>query len=258
MFTRTLLSGALLALALSTPAAADPPAAAVSLYASGQYLAAADSAEAHSNPASLAFASRALMAACVTATDPGRIGAWLDQAESNARDALRLDAESVDARVQLALIYGVRGRRASVAQAIARHYAPRGRRLLEEALAREPDNAWAHALLGAWHLEVLRRGGAAGAAVYGARLSSGIAEFERARALAPNDSMIALHYAVALIELDPEAHAQRAGGLLAEVANTAPRDAFEAHAQRAARRVARALDEDGPEAAELAARDAFL
>lgn len=252
-------TAAFLALALgSAPAAADPPGAAVQLYADGAFLAAADRAEAQPSPANLAFAARALMAACVTAPDADHLDDWLGRAESAARRALALDSQSVEARLQWALTLGVRSRRANMAEAVARNYAPRGRRLIEEALAREPDNAWAHALLGAWHLEVIRRGGRAGAALYGARIDSGLAEFDRARALAPGDSMIALHYAIALIELDARRYNARASALLAIAATHAARDAFETHALAAARRVAHALDSQGPRAARAAARAAFL
>lgn len=261
MLTRisAFFAAALLALAFATvPASADPPGAAVQLYAEGAFIAAADSAEAQPSPASLTFAARALMAACVTSPDADNLDDWLDRAEVAARQALALDPQSVEARLQWALTLGVRGRRANLAEAVARNYAPRGRHLIEEAIDREPDNAWAHALLGAWHIEVIRRGGRTGAMLYGGRVSTGIAEFERARALAPNDAMIALHYAIALIELEPQRYGDRARALFAVAATHTPRDALEAHTLSAARRVARTLDDQGPRAAQAVARAAFL
>jgi|CXWL01.1.fsa_nt_gi tetratricopeptide (TPR) repeat protein len=250
---------ALLALALwSAPAAAEPPSAAVRLYSQGEFVAAADRAEAQPSSTSLAFAARALMAACVTTPDAAHLDDWLDRAETASREALTLDPDSVEARLQWALALGVRGRRASMAEAVARNYAPRGRRLIVEALSREPDNAWAHALLGAWHLEVIRRGGRTGARLYGARLETGISEFERARALAPNDAMIALHFAIALIELDAQRYRDRAEDLLATAATHTPRDALETHTLAAAHDVAVALTTRGPRAAQAVARAAFL
>lgn len=262
MFTRfsDILKIAFVALALTAqPAAAEPPGAAVQLYAQGQFLAAADRAESqNSSSSSLAFAARALMAACITDPDARTLDAWLDRAETAARSALELDQSSVEARLQMALVLGVRGRRAGVAEAVSRNYAPRGRRLIERAIALEPNNAWAHAMMGGWHLEVLRRGGRTGARLYGARLATGLAEFERARDLAPNDTMIAVQYAIALIELDPQTYGDRARALLAETESARPRDAFEAHTLSAARRVAVAYDERGPQAARTTARNAFL
>ncbi|MEQ1707708.1 MAG: hypothetical protein ABL864_05190 [Terricaulis sp.] len=238
-----------LTLALARPLAAEPPSAAVRLYAAGQYLAAADNAANDDSPDNLAFAARALLAACITGADRDQTERLLDRAERFARNALTLDPGAIDARLQLALVYGMRGRRASLPEALARNYAPRGRRLIEEARALSPEDARAYALLGAWHLEVLRRGGRAGAFAYGARFSDGQAAFERALTLAPTDPMIPLHYAIALIELDEPAHAARAAELLELTATLPARDAFEEHAQQVAAAVARVLAQQGPRAA---------
>jgi multidrug efflux pump subunit AcrA (membrane-fusion protein) len=254
-----LRAGAMIALlAVAAPAAADPPSAATRLYAAGNFMAAAELAEAQNSSSSLAFAARALLAECLTAPDRESVDALITRAEQAAQDSLALDAQSVDARLQLALAIGMRGRRATLSEAIRHGYAQRGRRLIEEALQRAPDEPWAHALMGGWHLEVLRRGGRAGAIAYGARVNTGIAEFERARALAPNDPLIALQFAVALIELDSDRYAVRAGDLLRASATAHPHDAFEAHAVREARRLAGVLDREGPAAADRAVRIAFL
>jgi|CXWL01.1.fsa_nt_gi tetratricopeptide (TPR) repeat protein len=257
MFMRIngLLAAAFFALALWTvPVAADPPGAAASLYAAGHYLAAADTAERDRLSAeSLAFAARSALAACITSDDRSNIDALLDRAERSAKEALELDADSVDARLQLAVVYGVRGQRASLTEAFTRGYAPRGRRLIEQALAMAPNNAQANALLGAWHLEVLHRGGSAGALAYGARLSAGIAAFDRAQRLAPSDPMIPLHYARALIELDAVRHAMRADELLAAAVTVAPRDALDEYARTEAQNLRNILEAAGPLAAARAA-----
>lgn len=259
MRIKAILAAPVLALALFTvPAVAEPPDAALRLYAAGNYLAAADIADDLETAASLSFAARALMAQCATSPGQRDVDAWLDRAEQTARDALALDPRSVDARLQLALVYGVRGRRADLAEAFAHRYAPRGRALINEAVALAPRNARAHALLGAWHLEVLRRGGRMGAVTYGASLSTGIAEFDRAMALAPDDPMIPLHYAVALLELNAPQNADRAAGLLRRAAALEPRDAFERFAQRTAQRLSRTLEENGPAAARRAVHATFL
>lgn len=245
------------AFAAASPCAAEPQVAA-RLYAAGNYMAAAEAAEAQDSPASLAFAARALIAECLSSPSHSDINALLNRAESAAREALERDPSSVDARLQLALTLGVRGRRASIAEAIRHGYARQGRDLIEEALERDPNEPWAHALMGGWHLEVLRRGGRAGALAYGARLNTGIAEFERARTLAPNDPIITLHYAVALIELDSERYADRAGVLLDAAADMPARDALERHARHEARRLSRVLEREGPAAATRAVRMAAL
>lgn len=256
-FTASLLTAPLLALVLTTSALADPPAA-LRLYAAGDYLAAAAHAETQPSAAAHLVAGRALVAAAMTSPQRSDVGDWLARAEAHANEALELDPHSADARLQLAFILGARARRASVPEAIARNFAPRGRRLIQEALEIEPANPVAHALLGAWHLEVLRRGGRTGSALYGARIETGIAQFERARALAPRDGMIALEYAIALLQLDPERYADQVAALLDAAGAQSPRDAFEAHSMRQALRIARVLDEDGPAAARAASRLSFL
>lgn len=255
------MRSALLALALlavwSAPARSDPPDAALRLFAAGNFIAAAEAADNRQTSENLAFAAYALVAASAQTREPATVDALLARAEGIAQSALRLDPHSVDARLQLALIYGLEGRRASLAHAFAQGYATRGKRLIDEALARAPNNARAHALLGAWHVEIVRRGGAAGALAFGARLGRGFEEFERARALAPNDPLIALHYAVALLEMGPEAHAEQAATLLRAVQATVPQNALEEMSVAAARTLSAALTH-GPTAAQTAARDTFL
>lgn len=242
------------ALVWASPTGAEPPHSALQLYAAGQYLAAAEVADDHAEADNLAFAARALLTACITAADDESADALMERAEGLARMALELDPESVDARLQLALVYGMRSQRVSIAEAFARNYAPRGRRLIEEALARAPDDARALALLGAWHLEVLRRGGRAGAFAYGARFTEGAAAFERAMQISPDDPLIPLHFAMALIEIDAAANAARALALLNRVTSLAPRDAFEAYAQLAAEELTHTLTHNGPMAAARLAR----
>lgn len=258
MPVRASILAALLALALwTTPAAGDPPGAALSLYVSGRYLAAADAAGQYPQSAqSLTLAARALLAACITSAEGADVETLLERAERAARAALQLEPRSVDARLQVALVLGMRGRRASLPEAFAQGYAPRGRRLINEALAIAPDHAEARAMLGAWHLEVLRRGGAMGAMTYGARLNDGLAAFDRARELAPSDPMIALRYAMALLELDANRYAVRARPLLEAVGAMAPRDALEMHGHVLAQRLLAALEQDGPRAASRLAHEA--
>jgi tetratricopeptide (TPR) repeat protein len=245
------LAAMIVAMALAPPAAfAQPPEAALRLYAQGQYTEAADlAARAGRSADNLVFAARARLAACLTKDPDADIDTLLRQAERDARAALALSPDAVDARVQWALTLGLRGRRASIAEALSRGYASRGKRLLDEAIAIAPDNAEAHALLGAWHLEVLRRGGSAGARMLGARRADGLAAFDRALALAPGDGLIALQYAIALTELDATRFSARIQTLLAAARTPTPRDALEAHGQAMATRLADVLAREGPSAA---------
>lgn len=249
---RTLLF--LLALA-ATPAARAQDATdayAANAYASGAFIEAANRAEGAGDPGNLSLAARAILAEAITAQGID-LDALVARAESDARKALAAAPDSVDARLNLALALGVKGRRASIADALRHGYAREGRDLLAQARARAPDDAWAQALTGAWHLEIVRRGGRAGAAYFGASTRAGIAAFERAHTLAPDDAAIAYQYAVALLELDPAAYADKAAVLLSDAGGCATQDAFERRMKAQAARIAVVLaTRGGAEAARTA------
>jgi hypothetical protein len=251
----TLLLPIGLALSLTTEAGfAHPPREALQRYSDGDFLGAADAAANGADAAALAFAARALLAACIATRNPGELSALLNRAEDSAGAALALEPDSVEARLQLALVYGLRSRRLSLREAFSHGYAQRGRALINEAIRMAPDDPRAFALLGAWHFEVLRRGGRVGALLYGARVGDGVSAFERARRLAPSDPMIALHYALALIQRDPR-NAQRVQELLQAALRAPARDALDRHAQAEAKRLSELVARAGPRAAADAARE---
>lgn len=242
------LAVAIAVFALSGPARAGGPA--LDAYAAGDFMAAATLAE--SGGRDHALAARALIAEAVTA-DGADVDALIARAEQNARAGVAARAGDLEAKLQLALALGLKARRATLQQAVRHGYAREGRDLIDDALRQSPRSAWAHALDGAWHLEILRRGGGAGAALYGARREAGIAAFERARALAPYDAAIAYQYAVALLELDGARSSGKVRALLAEAGGFDPQDAFEAAITSEAQRIARVLDAEGVDAAARAA-----
>ncbi|KAF0179544.1 MAG: hypothetical protein IV086_16875 [Hyphomonadaceae bacterium] len=217
-------------------------------YVDGAFLEAASLGEAQGQADDLALAARALLAEVVTG-DPADIDVLLARAEANARRALAADRSNTEARLQLAAAIGMRGRRATIAEAMRKGYAGEGRALVRAAIVEAPREAWAHALEGGWNLEVVRRGGGVGAAYYGASVRAGHAAFERARALAPDDAIIAYQYAVALLELDPERYGAEAARLLAAASACRPADAFETRVKAKAASVATVLSARGPDAA---------
>ncbi|MDX2237686.1 MAG: hypothetical protein NW203_08985 [Hyphomonadaceae bacterium] len=256
MRPRPLLLSILFACAPIAASEAQPPREAVQMYSAGDFVGAANAAGT-ADAVSLAFAARSLLAACVAANDPAALDALLRRAEASASAALALEPASVEARLQLALAYGIRGKRASLSEAFRHRYAARGRNLINEAISLAPSDPRAHALLGAWHFEVIRRGGRAGAIMYGARIGAGSAAFERAMRLAPDDPLIALHYGLALIQNDPR-NAPRAAELLRAAAEAPARDALDRMARNEARRIGNLLAEAGPRAAAEAARQSLL
>ncbi len=252
---RIALAALLLCFSLTAPARAESPAA---LYAAGDFRAAADAADRQGDAAGDIIASRALLALAVSDFRGTETKAWLNRAQVFAERALTAAPDSAEARLQLAMALGMKGRRASIKEAIKANYARRGRALIDEALHLAPNDPWAHALLGGWNMEVVRRGGRMGSVFMGASVRSGMRAFDRARALAPGDPAIALQYALALLASDPARYSAKAGDLLAAAANAAPRDAFENHVCDTARRLAAVLSAKGPMAAAESAAAAFL
>jgi hypothetical protein len=241
----------LLAVALLCAGVARAEEPAWTAYVQGDFLEAASLAE----PRDGALAARALIAEAVTGAH-GNVDALIARAEQNARAAVARTG-AADAKIQLALALGLKGRRASLREAVRGGYAREGRALIDAALARAPREAWAHALDGAWHLEIVRRGGPVGARFYGASIARGVAAYERARALAPDDAAIAFQYAVALLEVDADRYTPRAAEVLSQAGGCGASDAFEATLRREARRVSTVLAAQGPEAAVLAATQRF-
>jgi len=160
--------------------------------------------------------------------------------------------------VLLAISLRMMAARVCVAEEMRDGYAREGRALVHAALRAEPREAWAHALEGGWNLEIVRRGGPVGASYFGASVPAGRAAFERARALAPDDALIAYQYAVALLELDPRRNAPEAAKLLEIAGACRAGDAFEQRVQARARDVAAALKDNGADAAIRLATRGFL
>jgi hypothetical protein len=249
------VKGLAIALVALSPAAHAQCPLARAAYENGRWSEAAELAKKNGESADFSLAARAALAACIVGG--ADCAAMIEAAQRDAQEALRRDRGNVEARLQLALALGMKGRRATVAEAVTKGYAVRGRTLLAEAMTRAPNEPWAHALVGAWHLEVLRRGGRSGALMYGASLTHGLAAFEKARTLAPSDGAIALQFAVALLELDARLYAPRAGTLLAAAAAAPTPDAFALHVQREAQRLGAVLADAGPQAAAEAAAKRF-
>ncbi len=195
-------------------------------------------------------AVRALLIDTIASPDKAARGRLIAEAEARARVMLAQTPDDVPARLLLALAIGLKARRAKPLEAFRAGWAQEGKALIESAAHDAPDNAWAQALLGGWHLEVLRRGGPAGGVLLGARESVGLAAFAHARALAPHDGAIALHYAAALLGYAPQRFAKEAASLLDIALSTGPNAAdFAPPIRAAAALIRQTLADKGPAAA---------
>lgn len=229
----SLLAGAALASAAALRAAEDASgseasgseafATALTRYAAGDYLGATEIAAETDDARTLALAARAVLARAVLAESEKDAKRLAREAEDYAEAALEADPELLEAHLQTAAALGLRGRHTSGLAAHLQGLARRSRRHLDQALALAPENAWALSMIGAWHMEVVRRGGAR---VYDASLEKGLEYYEAALRADPDNLVIAANFAQALAESgDPEL-VRRARDVAARASRMAPDDAF--------------------------------
>ncbi len=216
MFMRTVVGLALTLAVISSAGAVSDLATARATFAAGDFPKAAEEARATNTAEGFAFAARsALVHADLVASPEGRLR-FIEQAEEDARAAIAAAPDFAEGHLQLAVALGFKARSEGRFTAHAEGYADQARAHLEYVAVREPDNPWMHALLGGWHLEISEAGGFLGRAFYGAEVEAGIASYDRALALRPDDLIIAYQCALQLVALDEQPFRARATTLLHE------------------------------------------
>jgi len=190
-----LVAAALFWIFAAAPASAALNAEAFSAYGRGDYENAVALATRSGDAEDLALAARAMNA--VAYFDDGRKSArrTADGAFDIAEQAIALDPNLPEAHLQAAISLALKGARMSPVKAFFSGLAAKARRKIDDALALDPDNAWALSTSAAWRIEVARRGGGS---LYGADPVAGHREFMRARAIAPENLTIAYECALRL------------------------------------------------------------
>ncbi len=176
------------------------------------------------------------------------------RAEHHARAALAQAPNSAEARRYLAAAIWLAHRDEPALRAWRAGAPQEAHKLLTDALTADPADAWAHALLGGWNLEIVRRGGATGARLLGASRRTGRSHCARAVELDPGDAAIAVQCAIALLSVAPQRYREEALHALALADQAAPNDAFEAAMQERGRLLAQLIiTEQSQEAASIVA-----
>jgi hypothetical protein len=225
----------------SSPVAAAGLGEAEARYERGDMVGAASLARSVASAEGFALAAKATLVQATYLSPMAEKQALLELATTDAKEALALDPDQVDAHLQLAIALGQLAELGGPISAHVNGYAKEGKALLDRALALDPDSAWARALLGIWHLRIVQRAGDALAeGLYGASRAAGVELCSTT--LAGIHAALALRYGCALnlVELDPDEFEDTAEVTLAKVKDSAPRDAAERLAQAAATRL---LDE---------------
>jgi len=234
----------------ASPALADMDAA-LEAYNEGHWRQASALAEEEGDAEALAFASRALLAQLMVEPNYPDRRRLMRDALRLAEDAYDLDEESYLARRQLAAAIGFKGRFMGGWRAYVQRIPQRGHNMLEILITENPNDAWTVGLMGAWHLEVIRRGGASGESMLNASIEAGIGFYSNAIALDPENLTPRYYLALGLIALDDPGHRTMALEQLQMVLEMQPRDAFEIGILAEARLLA-GLQDDHREAAEWA------
>lgn len=119
---------------------------------------------------------------------------------------------------------------------------------LDAALAIEPDNIWAEASLGAWHLEIVHHAGPILAELaYGADKATGLNLYRTAIASGPDIAILKFHFALALLAMQESEAMEEAKSFLHRVLSTQFDDDLTLHAQTNAKKLLNALQSDSPQ-----------
>jgi tetratricopeptide (TPR) repeat protein len=246
------------------------PSTAARAYHDGNYVLAANLAEAAGSAEALAFAARARNADAVT-REKGLCLTCLEKAEATARAAILAGTAQrgsfgtsdyllhkpalAQAYVQLAIAIGLRGRLLDASEAQAEGLAEKGRAAIDRALELDPQNDWARASLGGWHLEIVRRAGPVLASVmYGASEREGLESLRAALASDPSNLLLAHHFALTLLALDVARYRSEASkALLSGLADTTD-DALTAFTRKRADQLLELLKAGEPEDIEALVR----
>jgi len=203
------------------------------LYHQGQYEQAIATASAESSAGGFALAARAAMAEAMMRAP---CLDCLKRAESLARKSVSMDGGLTDGHVYLATSLGYQARLIGMIRARLAGYPEEAKTQLDEALRHDPQNPWALAALGGWHVEIVRGGGATLARwLYGASVPAGISCFEKAFKAAPDNIVLRYQYALSLGGLDPVLYRAVITDALIRTDNGAAVSAYDRFAQKRAR-----------------------
>jgi len=197
-------------------------------FADGRWQEAASQAQTAGGAEGYAYAARALVAQLMIEPDNPDRRALTRRAVDLAEAAYREDNESAEARLRLAISLGYQGRFTGTMRALFLRLPQRGRALLESVVMEEPGNVWALGTLGAWNLEVARRGGSRGMEMLGASVEAGTGYYSQAIALDPYNPGLRYFLALGLLALDDRDRTAMAWEQIEIALELQPRDALEA------------------------------
>lgn len=206
---------------LGQPASADR---AEEAFSAGHFREAAQIAEAEGGADNLARAARALLADTVVS---GRLDKRkVEESAGLAKQALAIDPDNIEGRLQLAIALSLLARDMSRGEAMDSGYASTARDLVESVLEDEPDNAYAHGFMAVWNVEVVRRGGSIGSAFMGASMRKARQHYRQALAHGEDDPSFEWQYARALAAHNARRYRDEIEACLRRAAGAVPQTAL--------------------------------
>lgn len=226
-------------------ASAQDYAQARALYDAGEFLASAAMAQTQGTSQGMSLAARSTLAHYAYVDRAAATAEIFARANALADQALQRDPRNVEAHLQAAVALGYRGRISGAPQAHFAGYAKQARNHIQAALAIEPANPWAHAMLGAWNMEIVRKGGRLLArTLYGARLDTGLALYRQAFVLDPDNLVLRYEFGLALAAQDAKKNSVLAIEQLRIALALPPKNAFQRLAHARAQLLLNALNSD--------------
>ena len=214
-------------LLLAYAAAAQSIEAARSAQDEGRYVEAAELAEVLGTSDGYALAAESLAIHGYYIAGEADREALFHRAMELAEEAVKTDTSSPEAHFQAAHAMGRYAQTIGPAKAIGSGYVTKIRKSIEQALALDPEMAAAHLSLATWHAEAIAGAGLVARLTFGASRKRALSHYEKALLLAPDETVVYVEYANALLHLSRKRNRKRARELLARAIETPPKDAFD-------------------------------
>ena len=214
------------AVLLASAASAQSIEAAHAAFVEGQFVEAAELAEALKTSEGYSLAAECLAIYSYHIAKDNEKQALFERATRLAQEAVRLDPHNPDAYLHLAHALGRYTQTIGIMEAIKKGYPEKVHEALEEALRLAPEMAVVHMSLAAWHAEARHSGGFMAGVLYGASEEEALAHYKKALELAPGDKTVLAEYAHGLLLLNRDANHGQARDLLARAIEVPAKDAY--------------------------------
>jgi len=186
----------------------------------------------------VAAAKSGLFLAAYAEKSKKRARKLLAEATQDAKAAVAMKPDDVDANLQLSIAEGYYARIKTSPKR-----AKKSRERAERLVAIDPDNGYVLGLLGGWHGEAIA---AYGKLIADITVGADVDKFERyfdaALTAAPNNALITAYYVRLLLDIDDPGMREKARLLLRDIEAAQPEDAFEIFMKDRAMALKAALD----------------